>query len=649
MESFSSAATRRELTFKKTEEGIKVAMICTDMESPPTSSRMSLVGLESCMISFQNFPRMTEISEVDALELFRCDIRAEELVVRVECIKHMNAVAHALGKEKTLSSFIPLISECVKGLFCSDDDEVLLAFAKYIPYLVPHLPPDSAVGAVVPVLEYLASQDETVIREAAVVSLGNLATRDIVHCNQTCFPALIRLFKSEWFSPRISACAFASFVYPHVSEESQSQIRALYLSCATNEEAPMVRRAAASNLTQFIGVVEKAFVVSDLIPVFHALAKDETQEPVRTSCVHAATKMCEIFAQEEANLHMCETVADLATDKSWRVRLAVAKVYGKLCQCLGSDSTSAHLLYPLVALIRDQEPDVRKAAVASLPDTAPLLHLSEVIDTLVPLFSVIIKDPVQQVRAALSNCIGPLAKSLGKEFTLDYLIPLLADAVKDESPVIRYQSTGSIGSICEVLQDPVFQKSLSQMITLMNALAQDTNWRTRLAVLEQIPILCRLHGRDFFESKLENLFLSFFGDSVHAVRAALTEQIGVLADFLGEEWTTHHFVQKVLSLYSLTSPYSTRVAILQTFPKIALVMRNHEDLSKLVLPTLEKGCNDPVANVRFVACSVIAEIANSGKKSSLRKSVINELDNLMKDTDIDVQYFALKALERARC
>jgi hypothetical protein len=72
-------------------------------------------------------------------------------------------------------------------------------------------------------------------------------------------------------------------------------------------------------------------------------------------------------------------------------------------------------------------------------------------------------------------------------------------------------------------------------------------------------------------------------------------------------------------------------------------------LSKLVLPTLGKGCNDPVANVRFVACSVIAEIANSGKKSSLRKSVINELDNLMKDTDIDVQYFALKALERARC
>ena len=600
-------------------------------------------------IAFQNFPNMVDVSEVDALELFRCDIRAEELAVRVECVKHMRAVAHALGKEKTLNSFVPLIAECVKGLFCSDDDEVLLAFAKYIPTLTPYLPVESGPGAIVPVLEYLASQDETVIREAAVKSLGILASRDAVQCNQICFPALIRLFKSEWFSPRISACAFASFVYPHVADEPKAQIRALYIACATNEEAPMVRRAAAANLTQFIGVVEIGFVVSDLIPVFHSLAKDETQEPVRTSCVHAATRMCEIFAQEEANLHMCETIADLATDKSWRVRLAVTKVYGKLCKCLGPDSTSSHLLYPLVALIRDQEPDVRRAAVAALPDTASLLHVSEVVETLVPLFSVIIKDPVQQVRAALSGCIGPLAKSLGKEFTLDHLIPLLTDAVKDESPVIRYQSTGSIGSICEVLQDPVFQKSLNQMISLMIALSQDSNWRTRLAVLEQIPVLCRLHGRDFFESKLENLFLSFFGDSVYAVRAALTDQIGVLAEFLGEEWTTNHFLQKVLTLYSLTSPYSTRVAILQTLPRIASVMRDTEDVSKLLLPTLEKGCTDPVANVRFVACSVIAEIANTGKKSSLRKSVINELDNLIKDNDIDVQYFALKALEQARC
>jgi serine/threonine-protein phosphatase 2A regulatory subunit A len=364
--------------------------------------------------------------------------------------------------------------------------------------------------------------------------------------------------------------------------------------------------------------------------------------------VHAATQMCEIFTQKEANSHMCEIIADLATDKSWRVRLAVTKVYGKLCKCLGPESTTSHLLYPLVALIRDQEPDVRKAAVSSLPEMAPLLPMSEVVDTLVPLFAVIIKDPVQQVRAALSCCIGTIAKSLGKEFTLDYLIPLLTDAVKDESPVIRYQATGSIGPICEVLQDPVFVKSLNQMIGLMNSLAQDSNWRTRLAVLEQIPVLCRLHGRDFFESKLENLFLSFFGDSVHAVRTALTDQIGKLAEFLGEEWTTQHFLQKVLSLYSLTSPYSTRVAILQTLPNIANVIRNADDVHKMVLPILEKGCTDPVANVRFVACQAISVIAHTGKRSHIRKSVIQELDNLMKDADSDVQYFAERALERTR-
>jgi serine/threonine-protein phosphatase 2A regulatory subunit A len=334
-------------------------------------------------------------------------------------------------------------------------------------------------------------------------------------------------------------------------------------------------------------------------------------------------------------------------DRSWRVRLAAAKVYGKLCKSVGRDTMVSHLLHPLIELMQDQEPDVRKAAVSALEDTAALLSPAEVVAFIVPLFPVISKDPVQQVRSALSTCIGPLSVSLGEDFTLTHLIPLLTDSVKDESPNIRFNATSSIGAICQVLQAKGYSQVLHQMVSLLHLLAQDSNWRTRLAVLEQIPVLCKLHGREFFESKLENLFLSFFGDSVHAVRSALTVQIGILGEMLGEEWTVDHFLQKILSLYSRSSSYSSRIAILQTLGKLVVVIRDANDIDRLLSPTLELGCNDAVANVRFVACSVIYDIMRLGdsRSASVRKFIKPKLESLVKDNDIDVRYFASRAVQ----
>lgn len=586
------------------------------------------------------------IQEVDALELFKSEIRSDDLAHRIECISHLDVIAHAMGKANALSILVPLISECVKGVFCSDDDEVLLSFAKYIPIIVPHLPADSGVAAVVPILESLASQDETVIREAAVLSLGKLAQENASVCLQFCYPALLRLIKAEWFSPRLSACGLAHHIYPHVNEESRTQIRSLFVSCA-NDETPMVKRAAAAHLHSLVEVVEKKFVIDELVPIYQNLAVDEAQETVRSSSVPTTVSLCRIFDESEARQHLRDTMAELAMDKSWRVRLAVAKIYGQLCKSIGKDATRSHMLEPLILLMRDQEPDVRKAAVLALEDTAGLITVSDFESLVVPLFPVISKDPVQQVRSALSSCIGPLAKILGKEFTATHLLPLLMDSVKDEHPTIRYNATGNVGSICQVLAaGEGSEATTTQLVTLLHTLSQDSNWRTRLAVLEQVPTLCSLFGQELFESKLESLFLSFFGDSVHAVRAALTAGIGKLVEQLGEEWTVNHFANKVLVLYSETNSYSSRVALLQTLPKLASVMTNPEDVKRLIIPILEKGCKDVVPNVRFVACSVARDLVKSTSVSlATNEGLKPSLEPLVNDQDIDVRYFAHRAIE----
>lgn len=581
------------------------------------------------------------VEDFDALEFFKSEICSEDLSIRVECIERMDLIAHALGPSIALSKFVPLISDCVKGVFCSDDDEVLLAFAKFIPSLRPCLPKEADSMALVPILEYLASQDETVIRDAAVKSLGILAAESKAVCNEACLPALTRLFKAEWFSSKLSACGLAHFVYPHVTDESRSQIRALYAASAS-DETPMVRRSAAFHLHEMIRVVENAFVISEMLPVYQNFAQDDTQEAVRSSCVAASQSLCDRF-QEIPEIKMCvrDTVAALALDKSWRVRLAVVKVYGELCKCIGKVGTVSHLLDPLVLLIKDQEPDVRKTAIVAFCNTADLLGSSVVVNTLVPLFGSISKDPVHQVRSALSSCVGSLARALGKDFTITHLIPLLMESVKDDHANIRFLTTGSIGAICQVVGEPTI---VSQLIILLHSLSQDSNWRTRLAVLQQIPCISRLLGKEVYETKLESLFVSFFGDAVHAVRDSLSKEIGSLVSDLGEQWTVNHFASKIVCLYSNSNSYSSRIAILHTLPKLANVMSDPDDVKRLLLPTLEQGCRDQVPNVRFVACAVARDLLASS--AALQKTAVTQqVQPLLQDQDMDVRYFASRAVQ----
>ena len=577
--------------------------------------------------------------QVDPLELFKSEMLSVDLSTRLHCVENMKVIAYAIGKPHTESKLLPVISDCVKGVFGSDDDEILLAFATHLPDLISFVPPGTGPVNLVLILEQLASQDETVIREAAVRSLGKLASFSTDVCSQACYPALIRLFKAEWFSQKLSACGFAASVYRNVSVESRALIRSLYLSCAT-DETPMVKRAAAAHLWEMIGVVEKPFVISELVPQYKQLAQDDTQESVRSTCVASSLALCKIFSDSEIQTHVRDTVAALATDKSWRVRLAVVKVYSTLCSCMGKESTVSHLLEPLVALMKDQEPDVRKAAVVAFQETAGLLTPALVVQNFVPLFPIIGKDPIQQVRSALSECIGPLSRTLGKEFTLAHMLPLLLESVKDDHPTIRYNATNTIATICEVVKDN--DSVVTQLVTLLQSLSHDANWRTRLAVLQQIAPLSKLLGKEVYESKLENLFLSFFGDSVSAVREALSVEIEHLVKLFGEEWTVNHIIPKILSLYSGTNSFTSRIAILHTIPRMACVLSQHSDVERLLLPTLLQGCKDPVANVRFIACAVAESVTRT--RAEIKEALRASVEPLVTDQDIDVRYFATRVI-----
>lgn len=69
---------------------------------------------------------------------------------------------------------------------------------------------------------------------------------------------------------------------------------------AKDTDTPMVRRAVAFNVGNFAGVVEGHLLLSDVVPVFEALASDD-QDSVRLLAVEQAGKVAKALVDQVIN------------------------------------------------------------------------------------------------------------------------------------------------------------------------------------------------------------------------------------------------------------------------------------------------------------------------------------------------------------
>lgn len=53
-------------------------------------------------------------------------------------------------------------------------------------------------------------------------------------------------------------------------------------------------------------------------------------------------------------------------------------------------------------------------------------------------------------------------------------------------------------------------------------LAEDRQWRIRLAIIEYIPLLAAQLGREYFEEQLSSLCMSWLSDNVFSIRGTHT-------------------------------------------------------------------------------------------------------------------------------
>jgi len=392
-------------------------------------------------------------------------------------------------------------------------------------------------------------------------------------------------------------------------------------------------------------VCSKEDFLADMLGIYKQLSQEDTQDTIRVACVHTTLQLAKMFNADENRQHTVSVIKEAAEDRSWRVRLTVAKNFSQLCDAVGPEIRTNHLITNLLTLMKDHEQEVRKEAVRVIEPCLSLKQplTSEQIQThILPQFQAMALDPSQPVRAALAKVLGPVAKVLGRDITQRQLLPLIGDLMKDEFHDVRLNIVSHAGLICEVLSVDGLVHSLLHTI---QSLIMDNHWRIRESVVTQVPKLGMLFGVEMFMSKLETLLLSSLRDSVHSVRQAAIFHLKEIAEQFGALWTVDHLVPKIVEMYSQSAGYANRVTTLHVLPQISQVLTPAQ-IADHCVPILIKATKDSVPNVRFCACTTIRWLVIKGliPPKVLSDTIKPTLQELETDTDVDVQFYARQAL-----
>jgi serine/threonine-protein phosphatase 2A regulatory subunit A len=116
-------------------------------------------------------------------------------------------------------------------------------------------------------------------------------------------------------------------------------------------------------------------------------------------------------------------------------------------------------------------------------------------------------------------------------------------------------------------------------------LAEDKQWRVRLAIIEYIPLLASQLGVKFFDEQLNSLCLGWLADTVYSIREAATINLKKLTEVFGVEWAEQSIIPNVTSmgqhpnyLYRMTTCFAISVCCRMN-SKLRYISFMHEGLT----------------------------------------------------------------------
>ncbi|QLL34053.1 hypothetical protein HG536_0F03780 [Torulaspora globosa] len=590
------------------------------------------------------------------LALLMDELKHDDISNRVEAMKKLDTIATALGPQRSRDELIPFLMEVAQD----DEDEVFAVLAEELGKFVPFIGGPEYATLLLPILEILASTEETLVRDKAVESLneiaGELSQDQLFH---DFIPLIEHLATADWFSSKVSSCGLFKSVIVRVKDNTfRKDLLALYLQLV-QDDTPMVRRTAARNLPTLIDLLTQNPDLStnedwDYISNMFQKIINDNQDSVKFLTVNCLISILKFFNTKGDYSHrkdLLDSATKLIADEAWRVRYMAADKFEELAaQFAGDGGYIAELIQPFLNLCEDNESDVRKAIAKQISGFAKLLNDPSIVLTkILPAVQSLSMDESEAVRASLALTITNLVTLTSKDEAIDHLLPILLNMLKDEFPDVRLNIIANLKVVNDVIGVDLLSESLLPAIT---ELAKDVNWRVRMAIIEYIPILAEQLGVQFFDQQLSDLCLSWLWDTVFSIREAAVNNLKKLTEIFGSDWCRDGVIAKLLKFDSqLLENFVYRFTLLSALTELVPVVEL-DVVANQILPFVSHLADDAVPNIRFnVAKSYAIIVENLIKdraryNDTIEGTILSSLKKLLQDDDFDVKYFAKQSLEQ---
>lgn len=143
-------------------------------------------------------------------------------------------------------------------------------------------------------------------------------------------------------------------------------------------------------------------------------------------------------------------------------------------------------------------------------------------------------------------------------------------------------------------------------------MADDTQWRVRLSVVETLPVYARHLGMDMFNARLKDVQARALSDSVAHIRERAILNLTELSKEFGDEWMKEAILPSVQEAAKGSGPasYLGRITSLQAVSALAATMPGGV-LSEVLVPHIcVPLARDRVVNVRIAAAEALIKCAD---------------------------------------
>jgi len=590
---------------------------------------------------------------VDAFALLVEELKSEDVIDQVNAAKRVNTIALAMGPDRARSQLLPFLRQCV------DDytDEILLAIAESAGTLVAALGGNEYAHTLIPLLESLAEKEETIVRQKAVESLVLIGKSMPAQNIQNEFKELMkRLSSGDFFPSRISSTGLFATLYPSTPAAMRPALRKQYEALA-KDEMPMVRSAAFQHMPKFVAVLEKDVIISEIAPLFNELSND-MQESVREIAMENMVEIVKFLSPEEASRLFGQFFDNVQNEKCSLMRVNKAKHFVQLVSAMHPNRPIRDQVPAFIHLLAsDPEFEVRNAAASNIGTFCEKLDSATVLNQILP----VLKDlsqpddqpvvqgstsPTQQVREHIAENACSISSVIGRDPTISTLLPLLKLFLGDEQIEIKRKVLRTVAPLVETLgADACDQHFIPEVLKM----AQDVQWRVRLAVVETLPVYAKHLGMELFNTRFKDIQTRALSDSFAYVRERAIKNLEDLCSCFGDSWIQEEMLPSIEEASKGSGPasYIGRITSLHAVGQLAGVIPSSTLTDRLIQQIAIPLARDKVTNVRIAAADALkkcAEKLTGENPAFVRDSIRPVLVDLSQDSDVDVKYLAQSAL-----